>query len=64
MHTQPMADSDGTFNKKIPCHGKCKKCGDNNLSYQVWESSCGGYEDFKYTCDSCGYYWWVDGIDS
>ena len=64
MHTQPMADSDGKFAKMKPCEGKCRKCGKAELSYREWESNCGGYEDYQYTCRACGHSWWVDGIDS
>ena len=64
MHTQPMADSDGKFANMKPCKGKCRKCGKEELSYREWESSCGGYEDYQYTCRACGHSWWVDGIDS
>lgn len=64
MHTQPMADSDGKFADMKPCEGTCHKCGKDELSYRVWASSCGGYEDYNYTCRACGHSWWVDGIDS
>ena len=43
---------------------KCRKCGEDNVVYAVWESSCGGYEDYHYKCQSCNHSWWVDGIDS
>lgn len=64
MHTQPMADSDGKFANMKPCEGKCLKCGKEEVGYREWESSCGGYEDYQYTCRACGHSWWVDGIDS
>jgi len=65
MHTQPMSESEGSFIKegKKPV-AKCRKCGKFAVYHKVWESSCGGYEDTKYTCSECDYYWWIDGPDS
>jgi len=63
MHTQPMADSDGEFSIWKEADQKCNKCKEKIL-YRSWDSSCGGYTDYKYQCKNCGYYWWVDGIDS
>lgn len=67
MHTRPMDDSEGEFQKEeyegtMPC----PKCHRNTIYYKVWKSKCGGYEDTKYYCiaPGCGHYWWVDGIDS
>ena len=48
---------------KYRCDHSCKKCGQKTVTYQEWDSNCGGYTDFKYTCQ-CGHSWWVDGIDS
>jgi hypothetical protein len=31
---------------------------------ELWESDCGGYEDHKFTCLTCGHVHWVDGPDS
>lgn len=42
----------------------CRKCRGGPVREQAWESTCGGYEDYKYTCQACGFVWWVDGIDS
>jgi DNA-directed RNA polymerase subunit M/transcription elongation factor TFIIS len=64
MHTGPMKDSEGTFQTPQATNCKCRKCKDGPVVYETWESSCGGYEDYKYTCKACGYTWWVDGIDS
>lgn len=66
MHTHPMAETEGEFTKVHPVPDvKCRKCGEKGrCSYETWESSCGGYEDYKYTCGGCGYVWWIDGIDS
>jgi DNA-directed RNA polymerase subunit M/transcription elongation factor TFIIS len=65
MHTQPMAESEGEFTEedRMPV-AKCPKCKKFSVYYKVWESSCGGYEDTKYTCSECDYYRWVDGPDS
>jgi DNA-directed RNA polymerase subunit M/transcription elongation factor TFIIS len=61
-----MKDSDGDFKAPKPADDvKCRKCGlTGHVVYAVWESSCGGYEDYKFTCGLCGHHWWVDGIDS
>lgn len=64
MHTQPMADSDGDFSPAEKCDGECHKCKAQQVTYESWESSCGGYTDYKYTCGACGHSWWVDGPDS
>lgn len=68
MHTKPMSETDGTFTDKrgTPCpETKCHKCDQAGaVMCKVWESSCGGYEDYKYTCGNCGHVWWIDGIDS
>lgn len=54
-----------SYSDDRPAHNtKCRKCGSDNVTYCVWESSCGGYEDYRYDCRSCGYLWWVDGVDS
>ena len=37
-------------------------CG-SKVQVRTWESSCGGYEDYQYRCES-GHTWWIDGIDS
>lgn len=42
----------------------CRKCKGINVYYQIWESSCGGFEDYKHTCPDCGAIRWEDGIDS
>lgn len=42
---------------------KCD-CGSSDVQYDIWESSCGGYEDYHYFCFRCGKNWWIDGIDS
>lgn len=43
---------------------KCRKCGSDEVEYREWESSCGGYEDYKYRCNGCAREWWVEGSDA
>lgn len=43
---------------------RCRKCPSTRVLCEPWESSCGGWEDYRYTCKECGHTWWVDGIDS
>lgn len=64
MHTKPMSELNGEFTKTEPEKYTCHKCQKQEAICKVWESSCGGYEDYKYICKACGYIWWVDGIDS
>lgn len=61
-HTRQMSESEGELGKKTPCDRKCPYCG-GAMTYQEWESSCGGYDDTKYTCVN-GHVWWVDGPDA
>jgi hypothetical protein len=64
-HTGPMHESDGTLSAALPTSRFCKKCDKyTDHTEQMWESSCGGYEDYKYVCAVCGAVHWVDGIDS
>ena len=61
-HTRPVPGyftSDKKKSKMI-----CHKCGSEDVWYQEWESSCGGYEDYQYECCSCGKIWWVEGPDA
>lgn len=46
---------------EVPCH-KCGVAG--QIEFREWESSCGGYEDLRYRCNSCGEHWWVEGADA
>lgn len=65
MHTKPMSESEGTLSTPVEAKRKCPKCG-GPMTCETWESSCGGYEDYKYTCSAptCKHVVWVDGIDS
>lgn len=42
----------------LPC-GKCNE--DGGIEYREWESSCGGYEEYRYRCTKCGHTWWPKG---
>ena len=66
MHTKPMSDDEGTFQDPLPDVGRaCPKCG-GAMVCEPWESSCGGFTDYRYTCLSttCKHVLWIDGIDS
>lgn len=64
-HMQSMKDSDGVFGEFDHAYEEpCLKCGSDQVRYRIWESSCGGYEDYHHKCFACGHTWWVDGIDS
>lgn len=43
---------------------KCRKCEGGRVRVKTIESSCGAYDDDRYTCEDCGHFWWVDGADS
>ena len=65
MHSKPMADSEGDFGKEEATPLACPKCGKvGQVFAQTWESHCGGFEDERYECLSCGKVWWVEGPDS
>jgi hypothetical protein len=66
VEARTYSESEGEFTKKVPVRVKCPACGHTSAKCETWESSCGGYEDEKYTCLNvdCGHIWWVDGIDS
>ena len=63
MHTKPMDDSEGRFDKWAATTRGCPKC-DGLVLFRRWESNCGGYVDHQYQCQICGHFWWVDGPDS
>jgi hypothetical protein len=65
MHTKPMHDSEGKFSEAADEMRHCKKCGkQTNHECNEWDSSCGGYTDYRFTCLDCGTQHWVDGCDS
>lgn len=55
-----------TFTDHRTCLAVCRQCGKTNVELDVWESSDGAYEDYRYTCmeAGCGNVWWVDGPDA
>lgn len=61
-----FSDAEGTLSDGCNEPHQCRRCGLMTAKCQSWESSDGGYEDWKYTCQrpECGCVWWVDGIDS
>jgi RecJ-like exonuclease len=71
MHSEPMRESAGVFRddwqpaikdgQPWPCP-KCRVAG--QVTFKVWDSNCGGYEDIKYRCEACGKTWWVESSDS
>ncbi len=66
MHTAPMSELDGQFTEALPTERECDKCG-APMTVQEWDSSCGGFTDYKYTCTNrpqCQRIYWVDGGDS
>ena len=64
MHTKPMSESEGTFEKAEPTDVPCRKCQGSSVTCKPWDSSCGGYTDYKYTCGDCDHTWWIDGPDA
>lgn len=64
MSHRPMAEHEGQFTAEEKSDRPCPKCGQASVTTRCWESSCGGYEDYRHTCQSCQHSWWVEGIDS
>lgn len=64
MHNKPMSELSGTFSPPEEEKYCCRKCEQREAICRMWESSCGGYEDYKYVCLACNYTWWVEGADS
>lgn len=61
----PGKDIDGEFTKgPFNAARPCQSCKGERVTFQIWESADGAYEDEKYTCQDCGETWWIDGIDS
>ena len=63
MHTKPMSESRGAFTSEALSTRGCKKCG-GKVKREIWESGDGAYEDYKFTCLSCGHIFWIDGLDA
>lgn len=63
MHSEPMPETAGEFTGWQKSDTPCQEC-NGEVLYQIWESSCGGFEDEKYRCTQCKRSWWVDGGDS
>lgn len=65
-HFGPMPDSAGEFTQESAMYIRhCNKCNlERPHTCERWESSCGGYTDYRYSCVVCGTIHWVDGIDS
>ena len=65
MHTESGQVSGDFSGKKLTSLRYCTHCEDEKLfDVRVWESSCGGFEDYKYTCPTCKHGFWIDGPDS
>ena len=64
MTFTPGVPIPGEFEKPAATDCYCRRCDEPAVTVQRWESSCGGYTDYKYTCEACGHYWWIEGPDS
>lgn len=66
MHTEPMPESAGTLTPTNDGHHHCYGCGKSTAKCESWNSSCGGYTDYKYTCTdpACGKVRWEEGSDA
>jgi hypothetical protein len=56
-------EDEGDFGPAAPSDSTCDKCG-QPLTVQTWDSHCGGFRDYKFTCTACGHYVWIEGPDS
>lgn len=63
MSSVPMKDRDGRFELMAGTY-KCRKCDKYTAKRESWDSDCGGYTDYRYTCKECGYFWWIEGSDA
>lgn len=63
-HTGPMKESEGTFDRPTPTDCHCRKCDAMTVTVRPWDSSCGGYTDYRYDCSTCGHHWWIEGPDA
>ena len=50
---------EGTRQTDLPCP-KCSGV----VVVRRWESSCGGWTDYRYDCTVCSHGWWVEGSDA
>jgi len=57
-------ESDGEFGAWKLTDLTCPKCIGHHVVERLWESSCGGYDDYQYRCSDCGHKWWVEGPDA
>lgn len=65
MHAKAITEKAGTFTDSKTVMLYCSSCGTKTPHEEAtWESSCGGYEDYKFTCSVCDKVSWVDGPDS
>jgi len=58
----------------LPTNNKCTRCLPTDTTDPTFtpptmvcekhESSDGAYEDLKFTCPVCGYYYWIEGADA
>jgi hypothetical protein len=63
--TPNMPDSAGTFAPDKTVATPCRHCGKvGEVVEKAWDSSCGGWTDYRYDCRACGKGWWEEGIDS
>lgn len=63
-HATGMAEHQGSFSTEASTDAECRYCKARTVTEKEWESSCGGWVDWKYTCATCKKTWWVEGIDS
>ena len=64
-HAAPMPDSAGKFGEWKPTGKRCPQDGCVGFLFErEWDSSCGGYTDYQYQCNTCPHKFWVDGPDS
>ena len=64
MHIKPMKDNEGQFGSWKKSEAPCVRCGHLSVEYRSWDSSCGGYTDYKCRCTNCGKTWWEEGPDA